>query len=342
MLRQLSIQNFKGWRDTGPIRLAPITVFFGSNSAGKTSLLQFLLMLRQTCESRDRKQVLYPGDENADVDLGNFSDLVFQHDVEKHIEFSLTWNLEKKLQVFDPLHRKAFSGEQMSFGAEITAEVDGRRQIVESMWYRLGDREEPGWLQVGMKRDESHQKKSEYRIEAARYELVRNQGRAWPLSAPLRFYGFPEEVLAYYQNAGFTSDLALSLERHCAAFTISDLCAKDRDGSTLGPVKNRTVSASTAATRWRHYLPQVIERSAPDTRSGRSHLRVWSDGGSENWVYSVGLARSLSRKAPSNTKSRCSRHDPRCRAVFPTLVLAFPKFCQSSCSRSTLHPIRPW
>ncbi len=45
MLTELSIKNSKAWRDPGNIRLAPITVFFGSNSAGKTSILQFLLML---------------------------------------------------------------------------------------------------------------------------------------------------------------------------------------------------------------------------------------------------------------------------------------------------------
>ena len=44
MLTQLRIEDFKAWRDTGPIRLAPITAFFGANSSGKTSLLQFLLI----------------------------------------------------------------------------------------------------------------------------------------------------------------------------------------------------------------------------------------------------------------------------------------------------------
>jgi AAA15 family ATPase/GTPase len=42
---RLHLKNFKGWEDTGPIRLAPITVLFGSNSSGKTSLLQALLLL---------------------------------------------------------------------------------------------------------------------------------------------------------------------------------------------------------------------------------------------------------------------------------------------------------
>ncbi len=48
---------------------------------------------------------------------------------------------------------------------------------------------------------------------ADNYKLVRNQGRAWKLPPPIRFYAFPDEVGAYYQNAGFTSDLALELEK---------------------------------------------------------------------------------------------------------------------------------
>ncbi len=38
MLRSLRVENFKAWRDTGDVRLAPLTIFFGVNSAGKSSL----------------------------------------------------------------------------------------------------------------------------------------------------------------------------------------------------------------------------------------------------------------------------------------------------------------
>ena len=75
MLTHLRIQNFKSWRDTGAVRLAPITVLFGNNSAGKSSIIQFLLMLKQTVESPDRRRVLHPGDEHTLVDLGTFRDL---------------------------------------------------------------------------------------------------------------------------------------------------------------------------------------------------------------------------------------------------------------------------
>ena len=37
MIRKLSAQNFKSWKQTGELRLAPITGLFGSNSSGKTS-----------------------------------------------------------------------------------------------------------------------------------------------------------------------------------------------------------------------------------------------------------------------------------------------------------------
>ena len=36
MLTKLHLRNFKAWKDTGPIRLAPLTVIFGANSAGKS------------------------------------------------------------------------------------------------------------------------------------------------------------------------------------------------------------------------------------------------------------------------------------------------------------------
>jgi len=77
MLKLLRIQNFKGWKDTGDIRLAPISLFFGANSSGKSSIGQFLMMLKQTVESPDRKAVFYPGGKNSAVQLGSYREMVF-------------------------------------------------------------------------------------------------------------------------------------------------------------------------------------------------------------------------------------------------------------------------
>ena len=208
MLTQLSIENFKAWRKTGAIRLAPITVFFGSNSAGKTSLLQFLLMLRQSSESSDRKRVFHPGDENTDVDLGTYQDFVHKHDPKSQVQFSLNWTLPKQMEVTDLLTSTKYAGASMAFEAIISSSDEATRQNIESLTYTLGKLDHDG-LDVSMARQPS----GKYRITTGKYKLSRNQGRAWPLPEPLRFYGFPEEVQAYYQNAGFTSDLVLSLEQ---------------------------------------------------------------------------------------------------------------------------------
>src|SRR5271157_4195958 len=110
MLTHLRIRNFKSWRDTGAVRLAPITVLFGNNSAGKSSIIQFLLMLKQTVESPDRRRVLHPGDGLTPVDLGTFRDLVYDHQETRRIRFELNWTLGEPLTFTDPKTRDNYSG----------------------------------------------------------------------------------------------------------------------------------------------------------------------------------------------------------------------------------------
>ncbi len=47
MLRELHVENFKAWRELS-MEFGKVTALFGENSAGKSSLMQFLLMLKQT------------------------------------------------------------------------------------------------------------------------------------------------------------------------------------------------------------------------------------------------------------------------------------------------------
>ena len=61
MITNLRAQNFKSWKDTGDLRLAPLTGLFGTNSSGKSSILQVLLMMKQTAESSDPSRVLHLG-----------------------------------------------------------------------------------------------------------------------------------------------------------------------------------------------------------------------------------------------------------------------------------------
>ena len=230
MLKSLHIQNFKSWRDTGQIRLAPITVFFGANSAGKTSLLQFLLMLKQTSESSDRGRVIHFGDDYSLVELGTFQDLIFEHDAKNKLEFELSWALPKTMEFSNPLKKQNYRVDNITFRARIVSEGD--KQRVENLEYAASRAGEPP-ISVALT---ATGKPNVYKIEASGYELTRTQGRAWPLPSPARFYGFPDEVSAYFQNAGFTSDLALALERQLKRILYLDRCATFQGVATPGQV----------------------------------------------------------------------------------------------------------
>ncbi|MEA5486646.1 MULTISPECIES: DUF3696 domain-containing protein [Pseudanabaena] len=92
MFTQLRIQNFKSWADTGEFRMAPLTGFFGTNSSGKTAILQFLLMLKQTVESSDRNRILHlGGDQYSYVDLGTNYDISHRHQLPEKIKFAFEW-----------------------------------------------------------------------------------------------------------------------------------------------------------------------------------------------------------------------------------------------------------
>ena len=211
MLKQLRIRNFKGWKDTGTIRMAPISLFFGANSSGKSSIGQFLMMLKQTVESPDRRAVFYPGGKNSAVQLGSYQEMVFHRDPEKKISFDYRWSLSEPLKFKDPVSAQAFSGDNLSFQAEVgLGDKDQHKLVLDHLQYELMEGDETR-LSIGMKRKPDT--KSEYKVDAIKYTLKRKQGRVWYPGAPVRFYGFPDEVVAYHQNADFVQTLNLRHEK---------------------------------------------------------------------------------------------------------------------------------
>ena len=88
MLRHLVFTNFKSWPRVD-LACGSITGLFGTNSSGKTSILQFLLLLKQTKEATDRLLSL---ELNGDyVGLGTIRDAIHQHDESLAIETEITF-----------------------------------------------------------------------------------------------------------------------------------------------------------------------------------------------------------------------------------------------------------
>ncbi|MYB00702.1 AAA family ATPase, partial [Candidatus Poribacteria bacterium] len=90
MITHIRVKNFKSWQDSGGVELAPLTGFFGTNSSGKSSLLQMLLSLKQTV---GRNEVLFFGDEKSLVNLGNFQEVIHGHEVRNELYLGLNCRL---------------------------------------------------------------------------------------------------------------------------------------------------------------------------------------------------------------------------------------------------------
>jgi hypothetical protein len=216
MFTRLRIQNFKGWKDTGDIRLAPLTVFFGTNSSGKTSLQQFLLLLQQTAQSRDRKRVLHFGDENTLVDLGVFPEMFFRQDPTALLGFEFEWRMEPASIVVPTAESgKRGTGEQVrevlparAFEAQIGREAEHPERIeVKRFIYRF---ETPVSAHgIGMRRRTQGEG---YDLLLEHTEFARRAGAKGALPAPDHFYGFPNEATAHYKFESDLDGLAFELE----------------------------------------------------------------------------------------------------------------------------------
>ena len=83
MLTNIRLRNFKAFRDTGNIPIAPLTVLTGPNSSGKSAIIRAMMALRQTVENRDLNTAFVPTGDY--VDLGTFEDFVFKRDAKSSV-----------------------------------------------------------------------------------------------------------------------------------------------------------------------------------------------------------------------------------------------------------------
>ena len=208
MLTRMRLTNFKSWADTGDIPLRPITGFFGTNSSGKTSMFQALLLMQQTADSRDRRVVLHFGGRQSPVDLGDFASVVHGHDVDRTLGIALDWQAKSPLKIVDAeTNSTVADSKNIGFESYLRTGATGRKKLptVDQMSYRVGK------AQFGMRWQESSGRYEQF-ADGADFDFARRQGRPWP-TAPGKFYRFPETMRADYRNADFVADLEFSLEK---------------------------------------------------------------------------------------------------------------------------------
>jgi predicted ATPase len=207
MLKSIRIKNFKAWKDTGTVRLAPLTVIFGANSAGKSSLGHLLLGLKQTALSTDRKRALYLGDEKSLIDLGTFPDCINGHDLAKQLDFQVSWSLPKNLEIKDPLDLSMrYVGNELALRVGLSAGKSEQPEV-DYLRYALGNFGTET-MDVSLQRGADRK----FILDSQKYSFKMADGRKWPLEEPEKFYRVSDLSMARFKNAGFLTDFALATE----------------------------------------------------------------------------------------------------------------------------------
>ncbi len=209
MLSELTFTNFKSWADV-QLPCGRITGVFGTNSSGKTSLIQFLLLMKQTKDATDRAISL---ELNGDlVKLGTIKDAVHRHDETKSISWSATFLRPSDLTLNDPSGGKtAAVVRNKVFTIQSTISIEQAAPIASALSYKLGE------LEFSLARKGADHSKFALSPDRSNssgdtFAFIRTQGRAWQLPGPVKSYAFPDQARTYFQNAGFLAELESAYE----------------------------------------------------------------------------------------------------------------------------------
>ncbi|MCX8075022.1 MAG: DUF3696 domain-containing protein [Clostridia bacterium] len=95
-MKSFRLKSIKGFLDTGEIEIKPITIFIGENSSGKSSIVRFPLVIKQTFLDATAAPLLFFGNS---IDYGNYEDVVFDHVENESIEFEISFNYSELTRI---------------------------------------------------------------------------------------------------------------------------------------------------------------------------------------------------------------------------------------------------
>jgi predicted ATPase len=207
MLTHIKFENFKSWRKLD-IPLAPLTALFGANSSGKSSIIQFLLLLKQTKDSPDRSLALDFGGEDSPADLGSFRDAVYMHDEDSVISWRLSWQLQQELKIADPSGKRSealLSGNNI--GIASSARLRNKNVAGDFLEYDFSN------ARFVLKRERDRPGFQLEARSAGGFRFIRTLGRKWDLPGPTKSYAFPDQARTYFQNSQFLSEFETAYVR---------------------------------------------------------------------------------------------------------------------------------
>ena len=221
-LRSITIENFKCIGDAVTIPIRPITLLFGKNSSGKSTVIQALIYMSEVLKSTEFDPKLSPiglldpnrtgGGLDPDrtgiggdyIDLGSFSSLVHRQELGREIRIRIEFDssiLEKPY----PLYFEQESHDEIH--DEITLSITDLLSIdepsLESMWLEMV---------IGWDDKKKRAKQSAFSLGLNGIEWFRTI-KEHPASPGTEWYRF-EPNDSYYSNCGYFNIAHPLIDKH--------------------------------------------------------------------------------------------------------------------------------
>jgi len=94
MINSIHLGNFKAFAETQAIPVKPITLIFGANSAGKSSIIHSLALLHEALHTGEF-DIFRTKVGGSSIDLGGFRQYIHRRQAHRRLDFRLTLNASK-------------------------------------------------------------------------------------------------------------------------------------------------------------------------------------------------------------------------------------------------------
>lgn len=150
MLQFILISNLKSFEDVN-VPLGPITLIYGPNSGGKSTIIQALLLLKQTVAA-GKLHLVPQGDY---IDLGGFASLIHNHDVSKHLVIGVMENSSPAQPYLSEsgVNLGTYQVSCMGFGVDPETDRDGVQGALRMLTYSVSPPDLTGkWCRLNLRR----------------------------------------------------------------------------------------------------------------------------------------------------------------------------------------------
>lgn len=124
-MKSIRLKNYRAFDDTNEIVLKPLTVFVGSNSSGKSSILRSFPLIKQSCNQPIQGPLLWYGQY---IDFGSFEEVKKKNSASKNMIFYYTFEGNQILDSIDT-----------DFTVEVSICKVKSREFVDSITYKFND-----------------------------------------------------------------------------------------------------------------------------------------------------------------------------------------------------------